>query len=147
MIKIKCFNELSTLELYSILELRMAVFVVEQNCSYLDLDGLDEISMHVWIESDRKILSYLRILPPGAIFNEASIGRIVTQASARKKGLGEELIRFSIHYIQEEYQEAIRINAQCYLEGYYSKFGFVRTSDDFMWEDAPHVEMFRKKYL
>lgn len=74
---IKRFDELSTAELYEILKLRNAVFVVEQNCAYQDIDGLDETAYHMWLEDENGIAAYVRLLPPGVRFDDSVIGRVI----------------------------------------------------------------------
>ena len=93
---IKKFHDLDKFELYKIMQLRIDVFVVEQDCPYQDLDGLDEVGTHLWLEEDDEVVSYLRINPPKTRFNEVSFGRIVTKKSVRKKGLSEAIILKSL---------------------------------------------------
>ena len=101
---IKKFHDLDKLELYKIMQLRIEVFVVEQDCPYQDLDGLDEVGIHLWIEKSGEIVSYLRINPAKTRFEEVSFGRIVTKEAERKKGLSEALIKKSIDLVQKENQ-------------------------------------------
>lgn len=84
---IKRFGELTTDELYDILKLRSEVFVVEQNCVYQDMDSRDKISYHLFLEDEEEVIAYLRILPKGVSYPEASIGRVLTKAAYRKKGI------------------------------------------------------------
>ena len=141
---IKKFHDLDKLELYKIMQLRIEVFVVEQDCPYQDLDGLDEVGTHLWLEEDNVVVSYLRINPPQTRFDEVSFGRIVTKQSARKKGLSEAIILKSLEIVEQEDLGPIRISAQSYLEDYYSKFGFVKCSEEYLEDNIPHVEMLRK---
>ena len=131
---IKKFHDLDKLELYKIMQLRIEVFVVEQDCPYQDLDGLDEVGTHLWLERDNDIVSYLRINPPKTRFDEVSFGRIVTKQSARKKGLSEAIILKSLEIVEKE----------SYLEKYDAKFGFVKCSDEYLEDNIPHVEMLRR---
>ena len=126
------------------MQLRIEVFVVEQDCPYQDLDGLDEVGTHLWFEEDNEVVSYLRINPPKTRFDEVSFGRIVTKQSARKKGLSEAIILKSLGIVKQEDLGPIRISAQSYLEDYYSKFGFVKCSDEYLEDNIPHIEMLRK---
>jgi ElaA protein len=90
------FDQLASSQLYAILAARVAVFVVEQDCPYQDIDGLDEIAIHVWAESpEGKLLAYARILPPGRRFAEPAIGRVLTTAAGRGLGIGRALMRRS----------------------------------------------------
>ncbi len=141
---IKKFHDLDKLELYKIMQLRIEVFVVEQDCPYQDLDGLDEVGTHLWLEEDNEVVSYLRINPPKTRFDEVSFGRIVTKQSARKKGLSEALILKSLEIIEKEDLGPVRISAQSYLEKYYAKFGFVKCSDEYLEDNIPHVEMLKR---
>ena len=144
MIAAKTFYELSNQELYQILRLRSEVFVVEQDCPYQDLDGLDEVGTHLWLEEDNEVVSYLRINPPKTRFDEVSFGRIVTKQSARKKGLSEAIILKSLEIVEKEGLGPVRISAQSYLEKYYAKFGFVKCSDEYLEDNIPHIEMLRQ---
>ena len=135
--KWKSFSALTKDELYSILNLRQQVFVVEQDCPYQDLDGLDEVGTHLWLEEDNEVVSYLRINPPKTRFDEVSFGRIVTKQSARKKGLSEAIILKSLEIVEKEGLGSVRISAQSYLEKYYAKFGFVKCSEEYMEDNIP----------
>lgn len=136
----RAFAEISTGELYAIVALREAVFVVEQRCAYLDADGLDPISRHLWAETGGVIEAYLRIVPAGAKFAEVSIGRVVTARSVRGTGLGRELMRRGIAAMGAV---PIRIGAQAHLERFYAELGFRRASEPYDEDGIPHVEMLR----
>jgi ElaA protein len=140
---IKKFHDLDKLELYKIMQLRIEVFVVEQDCPYQDLDGLDEVGTHLWLEEDNEVVSYLRINPPKTRFDEVSFGRIVTKQSARKKGLSEAIILKALEIVVKEDLGPVRISAQSYLKKYYEKFGFSKTSEEYLEDDIPHIEMLR----
>lgn len=140
---LKNFSELSNNELYKILELRIEVFTVEQDCAYQDLDDRDRDCRHLWLEEDGEILSYVRINPPGTRFTEPSLGRIVTKETARKKGYAETLIKKGLEVIQVDYAMPTKISAQSYLEDYYSKFGFVKCSEEYLEDNIPHIEMIK----
>lgn len=141
----KAFDALTVHELYAIVALRERVFVVEQHCAYLDADGLDPISRHLWAaEGERAsipaIRAYLRIVPPGARFAEISIGRVITAPEVRGTGLGRELMRRGIAACGPG---PIRIGAQAHLERWYGELGFVRASELYDEDGIPHVEMLR----
>ena len=138
---IKSFEELNKAELYQIIQLRIAVFIVEQDCPYPDLDDMDQDAQHLWIEDAGEIVCYLRINPAGSRFTEPSLGRIVTKKSHRNHGLAEKLIKKAIDLVCEKESKAIRISAQCYLEKYYEKFGFIKASEEYLEDDIPHIEM------
>lgn len=136
----KAFDELSAHELYAILALRGRVFVVEQNCPYLDPDGVDPVSRHVWATDGTAISAYLRIVPAGVKFAEVSIGRVITAPEARGTGLGKELMRRGIAAAGAG---PIRIGAQAHLEKFYGELGFVRAGEPYDEDGIPHIEMVR----
>lgn len=139
---IKTFQELSTTELYKILMERTQVFVVEQNCPYLEVDGKDVKSYHLFAEHEGEMICYLRILSPGISYPQTSIGRVLVKKDYRGQGLGKELLRKSLNFIQEELKEnKVKIQAQCYLEKFYSSFGFETISDEYLEDDIPHIDM------
>lgn len=140
------FNELTNLQLYSILQARSAVFVVEQNCPYLDTDGADLECHHLcaWTD-DAKLAAYLRIVPPGLKYPEASLGRVISSDFARGTGIGKQLLTRGVEQCLKLYPgHAIRIGAQQYLEKFYQGFGFITVSDMYLEDDIPHVEMLRR---
>ena len=142
---IKHFNELNTSELYDIMQLRLEVFSVEQNCAYQDADGKDFYAHHIMGCNDEgKLMAYSRILPAGISFVEISIGRVITSTKARKTGSGKELMQKSLDFIQSHYGTVpVRIGAQCYLTRFYSGFGFAIASPEYLEDNIPHVEMLR----
>ena len=143
---LQTFNELSTLELYYILEARNSVFVVEQYCNYLDTDGKDIKSYHLTCIINNEVAAYCRILPPGVSYMETSIGRVLTIQKYRRLGLGKELMKLSIKHAFEKFPgNNIRIGAQMYLEEFYKELGFVTDSEDFLEDNIPHVEMILKR--
>ena len=139
---VKTFSELTTSELYQILELRSEVFVVEQDCVYLDVDGKDQKALHVFGFKNNKIVAYTRLFKPRDYFKTASIGRVVVQQDERKYGYGHELIKASILAIKEEYHVIeITISAQTYLTKFYESHGFEKVGDEYLEDDIPHIEM------
>ncbi len=141
----RAFHELTPLELYSIVALRETVFVVEQNCVYLDADGADQASRHLWASLDgapwnTAIHAYLRLVPAGVKFAEMSIGRVITAPHARGTGLGRELMRRGIEACGSG---PIRIGAQAHLERFYGELGFVKASAPYDEDGIPHIEMLR----
>jgi ElaA protein len=143
-----CFRswaELGTGELYEILTVRARVFIVEQNCPYLDLDGYDRSSWHLWTAgAGGAVLAYLRVLPPGLKYEEPSLGRVVTAPEARRSGLGRQLIAEGLRRCDALFgPRPNRIGAQLYLERFYGEFGFVRASDEYDEDGIPHIEMVR----
>lgn len=142
--KIKRFNELSSAELYEVLQLRSEVFVVEQNCVYQDIDGKDEKALHVLGYYQNELTAYSRLFDAGKYFEEASIGRVIVRQKSRKFNFGHELMRVSIAAIEENFnQTAITISAQEYLKKFYESHGFIQTSESYLEDDIPHIEMKR----
>tara|TARA_R110000796_G_scaffold183498_2_gene300048 strand:- start:129403 stop:129843 length:441 start_codon:yes stop_codon:yes gene_type:complete len=141
---VKNFNELNTVELYDILQLRSEVFVVEQYCVYQDLDGKDQKALHVIGLKDQKVVAYTRIFKSGDYFNEASIGRVVVRSSERKYGYGNILMVASINAIFEHYNETkIRISAQKYLLKFYKSLGFKEEGEEYLEDGIPHMNMIK----
>lgn len=139
------FDQLSISQLYAILAARVAVFVVEQDCPYQDVDGLDDIAIHVWAESaEGQLLAYARILPPGRRFDEPAIGRVLTTAEGRGIGVGRALMQRSLVETERQFPgQAIRISAQQYLERFYADLGFATVRGPYLEDDIPHLEMLR----
>ena len=143
--KIKSFEDLSVHELYAILRLRSEIFVVEQNCVYLDLDGKDKKGLHLLGEFEGKIVAYSRLFKPGISFDNASIGRVVVDAHYRDRKWGHELMQEAIAGIQLHFGEnKITIGAQLYLKKFYESHGFIQTSEMYLEDDIPHIEMKRE---
>jgi ElaA protein len=138
----KKFTALTTEELYTILRLRSEVFVVEQNCVFLDMDNKDQYCDHLMGWSDNILLGYSRIVPAGISYVETSIGRIVSSPAARGKGIGRELLKESIAtlYILHG-KRTIRIGAQYYLKKFYESFGFVQKGEIYLEDGIEHIEM------
>jgi ElaA protein len=140
--KIKRFNEFSVSELYSVLKLRAEVFVVEQNCVYQDIDGKDEKAIHVIGYFNDEVVAYTRIFNKKDYFEEASIGRVVVAEKYRDKKWGYDLMRASIQAVEDSFGEkAITISAQQYLTKFYSSLGFIQTSEMYLEDDIPHIQM------
>jgi ElaA protein len=142
--KIKRFNELSATEVYAMLRLRSEVFVVEQNCVYQDIDDKDSKALHVIGQFEGKIVAYARLFQSGDYFENASIGRVVVAAEHRDRKWGHDLMRESIAAIGTHFgQKKITISAQHYLKKFYESHGFVHTSEMYLEDDIPHIEMKR----
>jgi len=137
---IKKYNELTTDELYEILKLRIAVFVVEQNCPYQDIDDKDKAAVHIYMKDENGINAYLRVLPQGVSYAEASIGRVISVR--RRKGLATTLMKEGISVAKEYFgADSIRIEAQVYARKLYENLGFVQVSEEFLEDGIPHIEM------
>lgn len=143
----KKMDELSPLELYNIIKLRSEVFVVEQNCPYLDPDGKDEAAWHLsGFINGNVLVAYARLLAPGVSYDEASIGRVVTSPAHRKDGYGKILMQKAIANTRHIFNTTtIKIGAQQYLTRFYSGLGFNVTSDTYLEDGIPHVEMLLSK--
>jgi len=143
--KIKAFEDLTTHQLYDILKLRSEIFVVEQNCVYLDIDGKDKLALHLFGEFEGKIVAYSRLFNTGISFDNASIGRVVVDANYRDRKWGHELMREAISGIKLHFGESkITIGAQLYLKKFYESHGFIQTSDMYLEDDIQHIEMKRE---
>ena len=142
---LKKFDELTAHELYSILQLRNEVFVVEQNCVYQDADNKDQASYHFTGWENDKLIAYTRLLPKGVAYNDyVSIGRVVTSSSERGNGIGRELIKKSIEQLNNLFESVpVKIGAQIYLKKFYSELGFQQTSDIYLEDGIEHIEMIR----
>ena len=138
----KPFGQLSPKELYSILQLRNEVFVVEQNCVFQDADDKDQSSWHLMGWDDDRLAAYTRLVPAGISYPETSIGRVVIFPKLRKSGLGKELMERSIEMIYILWnKQPIRIGAQLYLKKFYESFGFQQCSDIYIEDNIEHISM------
>ena len=141
---IKKFNELTTDELYVILQLRSEVFVIEQDCIYQDLDHKDQLAYHILGVLDNQIIAYARIFKSGDNFLVPSIGRIVVKKEFRKFKYGYKLVENSIQFIENNLKENnILISAQSYLTKFYNSLGFIQISEEYLEDDIPHIKMLR----
>ncbi|WP_395056458.1 GNAT family N-acetyltransferase [Flavobacterium sp.] len=140
--KIKSFKELSSQELYQTLRLRSEVFVVEQNCVYQDIDNKDQKALHVLGYYNDELAAYCRLFDAGDYFDYASIGRVIVAEKFRDKKWGNNLMIEAIAGIKQNYDKSqITISAQMYLQKFYESHGFVKTSEMYLEDDIPHIEM------
>ena len=138
------FDELTTAELYAVLQLRSEVFVVEQACIFQDMDGADAQAMHLLGSLQGRLVAYARCFSPGIKFPEASIGRIVTSPSVRGRGAGHALVRKAMACLSAPSAgSAIRIGAQARLQGFYHQHGFETSGPAYLEDGIAHVEMVR----
>ncbi|UYW01028.1 GNAT family N-acetyltransferase [Flavobacterium agricola] len=140
-LQIKSFTELTVTELYDALQLRSEIFVVEQNCVYLDPDGKDKKAVHILGYVDNELVAYSRVFEPGIYFSNASIGRVVVKKEHRKDGYGFLLVSKAIEVAKQLHAGPITISAQQYLEKFYQSLGFETVSDMYLEDDIPHIEM------
>ncbi|MCY1721767.1 GNAT family N-acetyltransferase [Prolixibacteraceae bacterium Z1-6] len=138
----KHFSELTTTELYDILQLRAEIFVVEQDCVYNDLDDLDKDATHQFLKKNGKIVAYSRLLKPGTRFPDYSIGRVVIKETERGTGLGIQMMEEAKSFILNEWQAVkIKISAQKYLRKFYEDLGFKVVTEEYLEDGIPHFGM------
>jgi ElaA protein len=136
------FNELTSLVLYKIMKARSEVFVVEQNCVYLDADGKDINAYHLVLWQDDQVAGYTRLLAPGTSYEEMSIGRVLTTSQFRNHGFGKTLMQESITQCRILFGNGhIVIGAQLYLKRFYESFGFIQEGDIYLEDNIPHIQM------
>ena len=144
-IEVKSFGELSNHELYAILKLRAAVFVVEQDCAYQDLDDKDIEALHVMGKEKGKLVAYSRIFKAGDYFEEASMGRIVVDSAHRSYGLGKEIVFASEQAITEHFNDKpVKLSAQSYLQNFYIELGYQAVGEEYLEDGIPHIAMIKK---
>ena len=143
MFKCLAYTDLNAEELYTAMQLRQEVFVVEQNCPYLDADGKDQYGYHLFLYEEDQLKAYARLLPEGVSYdNYSSIGRVVSAKSARGKGYGIQLMNEAIRQCRILFPGSpIKISAQCYLQEFYEGFGFHAVGESYLEDDIPHVAM------
>lgn len=144
------FDQLDVQELERIYRARQQVFNIEQDCVYLDVDGVDPQCVHLaaWSDAHAEPLAYARIVAPGVKYAEPSIGRVITTMPARGTGLGRELVGRAVAQAVALYPgQGIRISAQAHLSRFYAGFGFERVGEEYMEDGIPHVEMLRPAEL
>tara|TARA_R110001583_G_scaffold51161_11_gene159812 strand:- start:50189 stop:50644 length:456 start_codon:yes stop_codon:yes gene_type:complete len=142
------FNELSTVQLYQLLKLRVDVFVVEQNCPYPELDDKDHQAnvYHLLGYQNEKLVACARLLAPGISYPQVSIGRIATSKTDRNLGLGKTLLNAALLECEQRWpQQDIQIGAQVYLINFYQGFGFKRHSSDYLEDNILHLDMLLTK--
>ncbi len=143
--RFRAFTDLTVLELERIYTARQRVFVIEQNCAYLDADGRDSLSHHLtaWSPTHPLPLAYARLVAPGVAYAEPSMGRVITTEAARGLGLGRELVKRVIEHARSIYPgQGLRISAQSQLETFYAGFGFVVVGERYLEDEIAHTEMF-----
>ena len=141
-ITVKTFSQLTTKELYDLLQLRSEVFVVEQDCVYQDIDGKDQIALHVLGFKDEVLVGYTRIFKPGDYFELASIGRVVVKENERKHKYGYDIMDASIKTIKDVFNTTdIKISAQCYLKRFYNNLQFFEVGNQYLEDGIPHIAM------
>ena len=137
----KKYEDLSRDELYKILRLRQEVFIIEQNCNYLDADGYDVNSTHLFAYKNDKIIAYMRIIDSEEISNHVIFGRILVKKEFRNIGLGKEIMKRGIALFDPK--QTIFMSAQVYLKEFYQSFNFISIGDEYFEDDIPHIKMIR----
>lgn len=141
---VKHFKELTPTELYAILRLRNAVFIVEQNCAYQDLDNKDIYCYHLMLYRDNELVAYARLVPPGLSYNEMSIGRVITSKTVRGTGIGRILMQAAIENCYKIFGHAnIQIGAQLYATKFYNSIGFKEIGDIYDEDGIDHIHMIK----
>ena len=137
---VKHFSELTAEELFEIYKLRISVFVVEQKCPYQEVDDADRAAYHIWLQDTHDIVAYARVLPQGVVFPTAAIGRVI--AVKRGCGLGSKIVEAAINVAKTHLcADKITIEAQVYARSLYEKHGFRQTSEEFLEDGIPHIQM------
>lgn len=142
---VKKYEEFSLPELYNLLQLRTAVFVVEQDCVYQDIDGKDTNALHVLGIKRGHIVAYARCFPPGFYFETAAIGRVLVKKEERKFGYGHQILKAAITAVETAYDTTtIQLSAQQYLTRFYETHGFKTVGKGYLEDGIPHVAMVKK---
>lgn len=142
----KHHRELSKEALYDLLRLRCEVFVVEQTCPYQDIDGQDLAgdTCHLSAHENGQLLAYLRLLDPGTHDGEVVIGRVITAAAGRGRGLGHQLMQHALAEAARRWPgRPVYLSAQAHLQGYYGRYGFQAEGEVYLEDDIPHIDMRR----
>ncbi|MBP6456529.1 MAG: GNAT family N-acetyltransferase [Chitinophagaceae bacterium] len=144
--KLLTFNELDNGLLYEILKLRNEIFIIEQNCHYLDLDDKDQKSFHLCGFDNEKLVAYCRILPEGVSYqNYCAIGRVLCHSDFRRKNYGILLMKKAIEICNEKFEEPIKLSGQKYLTQFYLNLGFEIVSEEYLEDDIPHFAFVLQK--
>ena len=140
-IYLKEFGELTVGELFEVVRLRQEVFFLGQHIDCEDLDDTDRLSVFLWAECDGQTVGFLRIIPPGAVYEEASFGRVAVRREFRRRGVARQMTVAALDYIASRWGGAVRISAQEYVVPMYEKFGFGVVSERYFEAGIPHYKM------
>ncbi len=146
--KCKRFEQLSNNELYELIKFRVDIFVVEQQCPYPELDEKDRQTdtQHLIAYQHCKIVAYARLLPPGVSYPDSSVGRFAVAASQRRRGIGSILMNKCLEQVAILWpNHDIKVSAQAHLRKFYESFEFLQTSDSYLEDGIPHMEMLKNK--
>ena len=142
------FKSLNVESLYEIIQLRQEIFIVEQDCPYIDADGVDLKCIHISGYHNKKLIAYSRIMPPDINYKEASIGRIITKKEFRGHGIGYQLVSISIDEIYKNYgNHPIRLSGQTYARAFYEKLGFIGEGEEYLEDGIPHISLVKQSLL
>ncbi len=140
----KDFTKLSINKLYALINLRVEVFIIEQNCIYQDLDYKDQCATHFLCYDANKLVGYSRVLFDKDK-NSMSLGRVITKPTHRNQGIAKQLMKNMLVFLDAKHKdEQIVISAQCYLKQFYSSFGFDVVGDEYKVDGLPHIKMIKK---
>ena len=138
---LKQFNQLSLDELYGIVQLRLEVFVVEQNCPYQDLDGKDQSAYHLFLKDNDVIVAALRVLPENVAYDEMAIGRLIVKEAYRGQKIAKAMMEKAIEFITDDLgKDKIRLSGQAYLTDFYIGLGFKKVSEEYLEDGIKHYE-------
>jgi len=139
----KTFAELSLDELYAMVHLRQKVFIVEQDCPYIDADYADQDAFHLLAYNNKDLIGYLRAFRPGIKYDGSSLGRIVTEINSRGLGIGKEITKEGVNFLSKEYPDhEIVISAQYRLMHFYDELGFEARGEVYLEDDIDHIQMY-----
>lgn len=139
---IKSFDALSKEELYEILRVRTAIFVVEQECAYQEVDNHDQKALHVMGMEQGELIAYSRVFRAGDYTDEASIGRVLVIHPHRNKGLARAIMKASLEAVKTQFNtNTVTVSAQRYLEGFYEDLGFRIFGEPYLEDGIPHIKM------
>ena len=139
----KIFKELSSDELYAIIHLRQKVFIVEQDCPYIDADYTDQVAFHLLAYKDNELIGYLRAFKPGIKYEGSSLGRIVTEIYSRGLGIGKQITKEGVNFLGKNYSDSeIIISAQHRLKSFYTVLGFISRGEVYLEDDIDHIQMY-----
>lgn len=145
-LRLCAYADLQLDELYTLLQFRQEVFIVEQQCPYLDADGRDQAAWHMWLLDGQGVMqAYCRLLPEGVSYvGYTSLGRVISRGSSRRQGWGRQLTQSALEALDRLWPAyPVKISAQCYLEGFYASFGFQSVGEPYLEDDIPHQAMIR----
>ena len=144
--EVKTFDQLTKDELLAIFKERIAVFVVEQNCPYPDIDDFDKEAIHIFLKGqDEQLLAYCRLIPTDKAIK---LGRVLVKSNARGTGLGKDLVAKALSISKDKYPDKpVFAQAQVYLQNFYSDFGFTPISEPYLEDNIPHIDMLLEEVL